>query len=65
MARTIREIAEENGIPIHHDPPTARSLFALVEVGDEVPPDSYRAVAAAIQFADRMRGLAPFGTEGQ
>ena len=57
VARKIREIAEEHEIPIHSDPPTARALFATVEIGEEIQPEHYRAVAAAIQFADRMRGL--------
>ena len=54
LALRIREIAEAAGVPVHHDPPTARALHAMVEVGCEVPPEHYRAVAAAILFADRM-----------
>ena len=37
------------------DPPTARALHAAVEIGREIAPEHYRAVAAAIRFADRMR----------
>lgn len=55
IAARIREIACENGVPIHSDPPTARALHATVEIGQEIPPDSYKAVAAAIQFAEKMR----------
>lgn len=55
IARTIREIALENGVPIHSDPPTARALFASVEIGHEIAPDHYRAVAAAIRFADMLK----------
>jgi len=58
IALNIREIAHENGIPIHSDPPTARALYATVEIGQKVPPDHYKAVAAAIRFADRMKKLA-------
>ena len=54
IARRIREIAEEAGVPVHQDPPTARSIHALVEVGEQVRPEHYRAVAAAILFAERM-----------
>ncbi len=54
IAARIRELAEENGVPIHRDPPTARSLHALVRVGEEVLPEHYSAVAAAIRFADEM-----------
>ena len=42
-------------MPIRRDPPTARALFATVALGDEIPPDQYRAVAAAIRFADAIR----------
>jgi flagellar biosynthetic protein FlhB len=58
MAHRIREIAECHDVPVHRDPPTARALHALVEVGQEVPPEHYRAVAAAILFAERMRAEA-------
>ncbi|QQA42975.1 flagellar type III secretion system protein FlhB [Pelagovum pacificum] len=55
IARRIREIAEENNVPIHSDPPTARALHELVDVGKEIPPDHYKAVAAAIRFAELVR----------
>ncbi len=55
VARRIREIAHESAIPIHRDPPTARALHASVEIGSEIAPDHYRAVAAAIRFADMIR----------
>lgn len=55
LAFRIREVAMESGVPIHHDPPTARALHANVELGQEISPDHYRAVAAAIRFADDMR----------
>ncbi|QDL94782.1 flagellar type III secretion system protein FlhB (plasmid) [Paroceanicella profunda] len=60
-ARAIREAAAAAGVPIHPDPPTARALHALVEIGEEVPPDLYRAVAAAIRFAEAMRARARAG----
>tara|TARA_R110002110_G_scaffold333475_1_gene544206 strand:- start:798 stop:1883 length:1086 start_codon:yes stop_codon:yes gene_type:complete len=55
IARAIREKAIENGVPIHSDPPTARSLHATTNIGDQIAPDLYRAVAAAIRFAETMR----------
>lgn len=58
IAARIREAASENGVPIHSDPPTARALYATVDIGQEIPPDSYKAVAAAIQFAEKMRSKA-------
>ena len=58
VAAQIREVAQENGVPIHSDPPTARALFATVEIGDQIMRDHYKAVAAAIRFADRVRKAA-------
>ncbi len=54
-ARAIRERAAIHGVPIHRDPPTARAIYASVRLGEPVRPDQYRAVAAAIRFAEAMR----------
>jgi flagellar biosynthetic protein FlhB len=51
IAARIREIATRENVPIMSDPPTARMIHAAVEIGDEVHPDHYKAVAAAIRFA--------------
>ncbi len=58
VARRIREVATESGVPIHSDPPTARALHASVKIGHEIDPDHYRAIAAAIRFATEMRAKA-------
>ena len=55
IAAKIRERAAEHGVPIHSDPPTARAIHATVEIGQEIRVEQYRAVAAAIRFADAMR----------
>ena len=55
IAARIREAANENGVPIHRDPPTARALYATVEIGEQILPEHYRAVAASIRFAEKMR----------
>jgi flagellar biosynthesis protein FlhB len=58
VALNIRERAEASGVPIHADPSSARALHATVEIGQEIRPEHYRAVAAAIRFADRVRATA-------
>ena len=58
VAAQIREVAQENAVPIHSDPPTARALYATVEIGDQIPKDHYKTVAAAIRFADKIRKVA-------
>ena len=55
VAARIREIAAENGVPIHRDPPTARSIHARVDVGQEIQLEHYAAVASAIHFAENVR----------
>ncbi len=54
-AARIREAALEAGVPVHRDPPTARAIHDFVGVGQEIRAQDYRAVAAAIRFAEDMR----------
>ena len=37
VALRIRNIAEENYVPVVENPPVARALFATCDLGDEVP----------------------------
>jgi flagellar biosynthetic protein FlhB len=55
VAERIRAVASEAGVPIRSDPPTARALFASIGVGEEITTEHYRAVAAAIRFAESLR----------
>jgi flagellar biosynthetic protein FlhB len=55
IAARIREIANDASIAIHEDPPTARALFATVDIGAEIGIDQYAQVAAAIRFAESLR----------
>ena len=55
LARKIREIAREKGVPVVENKPLARSLFENLEVGDEVPEEFYRAVAEVLAFVYRIR----------
>jgi flagellar biosynthetic protein FlhB len=48
IALKIREIAEENNIPVFEDPPLARSMFAQVSVDSVIPSVFYKAVAELI-----------------
>jgi len=55
VAARIRVLAAENAVPVHSDPPTARALHAQIALGQEISQDHYRAVAAAIRFAEGIR----------
>jgi len=61
VALRIREIAEENGVPIVENPPVARALHASVEIDQEIPPDQYRAVAEIISYVFRLKRRAVGG----
>jgi flagellar biosynthetic protein FlhB len=55
IALRIKEIAREHGIAAYEDRPLARSLYELVEIGEEIRVEHYRAVAAALHYAARQR----------
>ena len=55
MADKIRELAALHGVPIRRDPPTARAIFSVVEVGEEIRREHYAPIAAAIHFAEQVR----------
>ena len=50
VATRIRALAEENRVPMVRDVPLARTLHAACEIGDEIPPELYRAVATVLAF---------------
>jgi len=58
MAAKIREIAERSKVPIRSDAPTARAIYSVVDVGEEIQPSHYAAIAAAIIYADKVRSAA-------
>ena len=61
VAQKIREIAEENDVPVMQNPPLARALYAGVEIGDEIPVEHYKAVAEIIGYVLRLKGKLPAG----
>jgi flagellar biosynthetic protein FlhB len=57
LAARIRQIAVENNVAIVENPPLARALYQSVEVGREIPPDFYRAVAEVLAYVYRLSGM--------
>ena len=53
LARRIREIAEAHGVPVREERSLARSLYALVKVGETIPEALFE--AAAILLAEIYR----------
>jgi flagellar biosynthetic protein FlhB len=56
IARKIKEIAEENNVPIVENKPLARALYKMVEIGEEIPSDLYGAVVEILTQVYRMKG---------
>ena len=48
LALKIREVAKEHSIEIVENKPLARMLYANVDVGQEIPPELYQAVAEVL-----------------
>lgn len=56
LALKIREVAEENDVPVVENPPLARALYATVELDEAVPPEHFKAVAQVIGYVMRLTG---------
>lgn len=55
IAAKIREVAKENSIEIVENRALARTLFYTVEIGSEVPPELYQAVAEVLAFVYNLK----------
>lgn len=55
VAARIREVAEENDVPIVQNPPLARALFDTVELDQIISPEHYRAVAEVISYVYKVK----------
>jgi flagellar biosynthetic protein FlhB len=56
IALKIREIAEENDVPVVENPPLARALFASGKLDQEIPTAHYEAVAKVISYVYQLKG---------
>ena len=53
IARLIKERADAAGVPLVEDPKLSY-LLSKIPLGDEIPPELYRAVAEVLVFILRM-----------
>ncbi len=58
LAEKIKDVAKEAGVPVVENKFVARTLYALVEIGKEIPADLYRAVAEILAVVYRVKGRA-------
>ncbi|MCG3137986.1 MAG: Flagellar biosynthetic protein FlhB [Phycisphaerae bacterium] len=56
LAQRIRELAIAAGVPVIERKPLAQALYKLVEIGQEVPPSLYRAVAEVLAYVYELSG---------
>lgn len=54
IARRIREIGAEHGVPLLEAPPLARALHRHVEIDQEIPGTLYAAVAEALAWVYQL-----------
>ena len=55
LAMKIREKAKENNIEIIENKPLARMLYANVDIGAEIPPELYQAVAEVLAMLQKFK----------
>jgi len=58
LAARIRDVATEHDVTIVEDKPLARTLYSVVEVGDEVPAELWQAVAEILAYVYSVKGVA-------
>jgi len=56
IARKIRELAEEHGVPVVENKPLARAIFESMELGEEIPEHLYKAMAEVLAFIYKLKG---------
>lgn len=56
VAQTIKRVAREAGVLVYEDPPLARALHRSAEIGDEIPPELFGAVAKVLAYVFRLEG---------
>lgn len=55
VALRIREVAEENEVPMISNPPLARALYDTVDLDQPITPEHYRAVAEVISYVYKLK----------
>lgn len=59
IAMRIKEVAKEHGVEIVENREVAQALYKNVEIGQQIPPELYQAVAEILAFVYRLKGKAP------
>ena len=54
LALRIRQCAIDHNVPLIENPPLAQALYKHVQVGQEIPPNFYRAIAEILAYVYRL-----------
>ena len=57
LAQKIKEIAKENHVEIVENKPLARMIYHNVDIGAEIPPELYQAVAEVLATVYKLKNL--------
>ncbi len=55
LAERIKKVARENNVEIVENRQLARALYASVDIGKEIPPELYKAVAEVLAFVYKLK----------
>ncbi len=56
VAERIVKIAKENHIPVVQNIPLARAIYKTIDIGQEISPDLYLAMAEVLAYVYKLRG---------
>jgi flagellar biosynthetic protein FlhB len=59
VAERIVKIAKENQIPVVQNIPLARAIYKTIDIGQEISPDLYLAMAEVLAYIYKLRGKLP------
>lgn len=59
VALRIREVAADHGVRMVQNPPLAQSLYRVVDIGEVIPEELYRAVAEVLAYVYKLSGRTP------
>ena len=59
LAQRIRDVAKASGVETVENKPLAQALFKAAEIGQQVPPELYQAVAEILAFVYHLKGKLP------
>ncbi|MDX5332620.1 MAG: flagellar type III secretion system protein FlhB [Gammaproteobacteria bacterium] len=63
VARNIREVAAEHGVPLFEAPPLARALYYSTDIDQEIPGGLYVAVAQVLAYVYQLKNVTRGGPQ--